>query len=368
MSNALPRPARSAGGPAQATRQQLDELDALLQRMLDLPVNQAAEEEEDRAAVDEPPVIPPVRPALRIPAPVSAEPPGEPKGKSRVSRNAFPEPEPVEPAPVVMAAPTPPPPPEPVRVAPRSYPASYMVVETTTPTLFGPPPSDAPREPEPPEEFEEPVEDESDYLDTPVPGGRHDLEEDTPEEPAEEPHQGEESAEPDNWVPFRSSWQPSAQTWGPLARSWAQSQQADTPPAEPLPSRAAEMMDMPRSTPPIGPTVTGPAPRPSVLPPVIPPTPISIPEPEPEPATDEMVIPEAPPAPREPPPTAPPRSWAALPFVWFNVLFDCLLFPLGPLGTWFKGPSGRGLLGGLGVVCLIAAIVLAVADGIGWTW
>ena len=44
MSTPLARSPRSPAGSAPApTRQQLDELDALLQRMLDLPVNQAAE-------------------------------------------------------------------------------------------------------------------------------------------------------------------------------------------------------------------------------------------------------------------------------------------------------------------------------------
>jgi hypothetical protein len=45
MSTSLsPRPSGSLGGSGHPTRQQLDELDALLQRMLALPVNQPAEE------------------------------------------------------------------------------------------------------------------------------------------------------------------------------------------------------------------------------------------------------------------------------------------------------------------------------------
>src|SRR2546430_1891113 len=43
MSAPVARTSRSSGGGVQATRQQLDELDALLQRMLDLPVTQADE-------------------------------------------------------------------------------------------------------------------------------------------------------------------------------------------------------------------------------------------------------------------------------------------------------------------------------------
>src|SRR5262245_58012202 len=78
-----------SGGTAQATRQQLDELDALLKRMLDLPVNKSEPEEDDA-----PVVPPPVRPAI-------------------------PKPEPSK----------------------RSYPASYMVVETSTPPRAEEPPA-----------------------------------------------------------------------------------------------------------------------------------------------------------------------------------------------------------------------------------
>src|SRR5262245_9961726 len=69
MSNSLAGNARSGGGP---TRQQLDELDALLQRMLDLPVSQGDEPDES----PQPPPTPPApRPARTIPAPEPDLPP-----------------------------------------------------------------------------------------------------------------------------------------------------------------------------------------------------------------------------------------------------------------------------------------------------
>jgi hypothetical protein len=56
------------------------------------------------------------------------------------------------------------------------------------------------------------------------------------------------------------------------------------------------------------------------------------------------------------------------PLVWFNRGFDhFFLRPLGPVGFFFKGPGGRTLLGTLGLLSLAAAIVLAVAEGFGWT-
>jgi hypothetical protein len=53
--------------------------------------------------------------------------------------------------------------------------------------------------------------------------------------------------------------------------------------------------------------------------------------------------------------------------VWFNAAFDLGLAPLGPLGRWLQGPAGRTALGAVGIGCLLAAVALAAADGIGWT-
>jgi hypothetical protein len=179
----------------------------------------------------------------------------------------------------------------------------------------------------------------------PVPGGRHDLEADDPVDPAQELArlQAELETPPEEWVPFQSSWQPSEQTWKPLADTWEQARAA--PPAHPRPT----LRDLPRAPRPAGPVVvtqTAPAFEP--------------PQPEPPPA----------PAPTPPPQTAPAprRSAVLLPLVWFNAGFDLCLAPWGPLGDWFKGRPGRGLLGAVGLLCLAGAVALAVADGIGWTW
>src|SRR5690349_6537356 len=107
--------ARTAGpglGAVQATRQQLDELDALLQRMHDLPVSQVEPEPPE----PEPEPAPrPARPAL-------------PEQPARPAR-------PRQPAPRAAARPAPAPRvvPPPAVVSRPAYPASYMVVETVAP-------------------------------------------------------------------------------------------------------------------------------------------------------------------------------------------------------------------------------------------
>jgi hypothetical protein len=52
--------------------------------------------------------------------------------------------------------------------------------------------------------------------------------------------------------------------------------------------------------------------------------------------------------------------------VAFNVVFDVFLTLLGPPGRWLKGKQGRNFLGVLGVLSLLGAVALAVADGYGW--
>src|SRR5579883_1698020 len=90
--------------PVHPTRQQLDELDALLQRMLDLPVNQVdepAEPEESR---------PPAR-AARPPVPYTVpinETPPPPRLEPRVVPVEGPQASPPVPAPAAVA-PAPPP-------------------------------------------------------------------------------------------------------------------------------------------------------------------------------------------------------------------------------------------------------------------
>src|SRR5713226_5364032 len=105
--NRLPAPNRSRRSnhmstpTANPTRQQLDELDALLQRMLSLPLNQLD------ADVSNPPP-PPVRPAPPVgysTTPASMPPPPRPLA-------------PPPPRPVVVAPPRPTPPPMPPRREP----------------------------------------------------------------------------------------------------------------------------------------------------------------------------------------------------------------------------------------------------------
>lgn len=282
-----PRP-----GATQTTREQLDELDALLQRMLQLPVSDGDAEPAPRAAQPAPP--PPPQPAL--PRPVR---------------------------------PTPPP--------KRAYPPSYMVVETATPPYLEQMPANL--EPRRIEPQQEPA------IEAPTPGGRHDLVEDAPEDPIGDLARLRarmESQEGD-WVPLRSSWQPSAQTWKPLADTWQQT--ARTP--EPMPTLPPEP-----SLPPNPPAVTVRQETASVFPPVIPVAP-----PEPPAAT----------VPAPPQYVPPRRPLILMPVVLFNQTFDLFLWPLGPVGTWLKGRSGRGFLGTVGFLCLLGAAALAVADGLGWT-
>jgi hypothetical protein len=162
------------GGSLAPTRQQLDELDALLKRMLALPVAPPPE------PVAEP--IPPSAPAMRMAAHLEATP--------------IPE----RPA--------------------RAYPAPYLPDE-----------EDQGRQ----DPFESTELSRS--LEPPVPGGRHDLVEDVPADPVQELARRRLEEQPHEAPPFQSTWQPSAQTWGPLAETWRQARPvADE--AAPVPARA----------------------------------------------------------------------------------------------------------------------------------
>jgi hypothetical protein len=208
-------------------------------------------------------------------------------------------------------------------------------------------------------------------LEEPVPGGRHDLEEDTPIDPTEElarlraqmnppvfpptappnPQQAQERQ--GEWVPLQSSWQPSAQTWKPLAERWGQAQTDPEPDQDPAPPPTFP----PRSSP-SGPVVLTQTASELDLPSVS----VGRVEQVPAPAPQTTAAPAAAPA------TAPSRPWPLLPLVWFNAAFDLVLVPWGPPGRWLRGRPGRALLGTVGVLCLLGAAALAVADGVGWTW
>jgi hypothetical protein len=183
-----------------------------------------------------------------------------------------------------------------------------MVVETSTPADLAPR-SNA--EPPPPDWRSSTV------LESPVPGGAHDLiSESSPPSPSDS--RGD-------WVPFRSSWQPSAQTWKPLAETWQQAARG-TPTQEPVS--------------PFAPTI----PSNSIIPP----------------------SPEPPPSESPAPPADPSHPLILLPIVWVNRAFEACVKPLGPLGRWLSGPSGRGFLGTVGLLCIVAAIAYVLAEGIGW--
>lgn len=208
----------------------------------------------------------------------------------------------------------------------------------------------------------------------------------------------EDSPEPEEWVPLRSSWQPSAQTWKPLAQNWAHSQSSpDEAPPEPpplpntnsaTPSVTPAYLDMPHShheqrqerPAPVmpemrsggGPSiVTRTAPEDDFVNPNQPAHDPYAQMPDPPMFGPLPVTPEPGQHSAQPDPPLPPLPYRAplllKPVVWFNALFDLLLWPTGPLGWWLKQPSGRGVLGVLGILCLLGAIALAVADGIGWT-
>ncbi len=387
MSTQLARgPRATAEQPLSATRQQLDELDALLQRMLDLPVQPAG---------DEPPAEPrSPQPARReAPPPRPAAPPRKETQRNDPPPSPAPRPQPQRseaPAPAVPPTPKISSPPRraqavteaaPAPAEPKAYPASYMVVETTTPAFpareqaqRSEAPTDAglgPRivvhEQSAPEEVSK---DRGPGIELPVPGGRHDLEADDPVDVTEDLArlQSELSKPPEAWVPFRSSWQPSEQTWKPLAETWEQARKAPELPSSPAPeAEASQPARMPpeRPAPPPDarpklrdfPRVTMPvAPRPSDAPPST-----ASPDRQTAPAADSSSQTKTAPLPSAPSPPLP-----ALPLVWFNVAFDALLTPFGPPGKWLKGKGGRGVLGFVGFLCLAGAVALAVADGIGW--
>jgi hypothetical protein len=315
-------------GTLNPTRQQLDELDALLQRMLELPVHKPDDTEQD----------------------VAEEPADEP------------------PPP---AQPTPPPPPDPlplasggrgiaVKVTRPATPVSYMVVETASPrplppaSGFEPRPSNltprlVPVKPPQAETVETPVPPQQKTDETPAPVGE------TPLLPGEE----------EMWVPLRSTWRPSAQTWPPLADSWHQANGG-------LPA-IPEVMPTPI-----------PSPRLDLSPPPLEAaasrgeSEVRLGSPDLPPAM--MDTPSVAPAPVSAPPAAEPRlslsaedapvsvSPLLLPLLWFNQGFDACLEPLGPLGRWLCGPRGRQLFGILGLTCLAAAVAVAISAGMGWTW
>ncbi len=355
MSASSVRKSTAGGDALHPTRQQLDELDALLQRMLALPVHPleegavAAGDPDTRAEVDVP-----REPALPLEAPPERSRPRPLTGSHGASSRAW-----EAPAERSWSAP--------------AYPASYMVVENVVP------PPEAAVEPGPEANLgprisrgvgreEPPVPAPHDNALTEMPG-RTDL-------PV--PVSAEE------WVPLRSSWQPSPHTWGPLADTWQHARPKN------------ERQELDQGPPSLAPTASPPplrAEAPSVVPPLAAPPPARL-EAGPSQAPplgglwEALAPPGGGPSPVSEGPIPPdglgasgplgvpaqiasavrPTSWGALPLVAFNRAFDLALMPWGHAGRWLQRPTGRNVLGSVGVLCLAVAAALAVADGLGWTW
>jgi hypothetical protein len=286
------------------TRQQLDDLDALLKRMLDLPVNRLEDESDDDEDAAPPPAEKEARPAAAATAP------------------------------------------EPMRGPHRPAFAQSSQSEAAAPPSFQyntPHPNEAdlkPRviivAPNAPENETNSAAEAAAY---------------SPPQPAPERQTG---GRPEDWVPLTSSWRPSSRTWKPLTEAWQQAQgergeeekrgrgeeeNRNSSAVEPM-VQSQEAVDSPL------PLFFSSSPLPLV--------PLSSQE------STAVPIPTSPAAPEWTP-------WYLWPFVGFNAAFDLCLWPWGPIGRWLRGPTGRALLGILGLLCLTAAAALAVADWIGWT-
>lgn len=134
----------TAPSPNDLTRQQLDELDALLQRMLALPLNPPETPAPRPTPEPPPPVLPVVGPNWRADPPAPA-----PAPHLLLAANALPLPDPIpEPVPVVESAP--------LRVAAKQEPdgdadrAPLRVADTREPVAPHPAPDLPPLPPQPP--------------------------------------------------------------------------------------------------------------------------------------------------------------------------------------------------------------------------
>lgn len=331
MSNA--RSPRTVVGSPHPTRQQLDELDALLQRMLELPVKRDEEKAEEQS--------------------VGATSEG-------LSSNVLPQ---------------------------RSSPTPRLA--RTTPPASSPPPNRHASTPEPegPPEGEAPTETESPPLAVQPPHRMH-KRATRPQLP--ETEEGTVGADGE-WVPFRSSWKPSPLTWPPLAESWAQAQKVnDTgrvrrddpvvepgvgePPSKPdsqlVPPRQelenysqrqgynekssgsspAGLQDFPNETlvyprPPFGTASLDRTSR----------RPVSDNQSAQETANSDSGVPED-------------VLWPLRPMVWVNRTYEALVSWMGAPGQWLAGSGGKTLLGVVGLLCLVGASGLVLADWLGWTW
>jgi hypothetical protein len=54
------------------------------------------------------------------------------------------------------------------------------------------------------------------------------------------------------------------------------------------------------------------------------------------------------------------------PLGWLNLMFDFVASRLGPPGRWARQPTGRRILGWIGVALLVVSLALLILDWIGW--
>jgi hypothetical protein len=286
MATSVSRRSPSAVHP---TRQQLDDLDALLKRMLDLPVNRLEDESEDEEAA----------------APAAWH------GQETMPQQADRSP---PAAPVPAAAPS------------FQYNTPHTDEADLKPRVI----IVAPNAPE---------------------NETNSAAEAAAQSPPQTAAERQTGGRPEDWVPLTSSWRPSSRTWKPLTEAWQQAQGIDKETGrqgDKETRRQGEEEISGENGPVSEPGSVGELENHSVplvsLSPLLPVS-LSL-------------------CPATPPEWTPWRLW---PLVGFNAAFDLCLRPWGPIGRWLRGPTGRALLGILGLLCLTAAAALAAADWIGWT-
>ena len=64
----------------------------------------------------------------------------------------------------------------------------------------------------------------------------------------------------------------------------------------------------------------------------------------------------------------PPLPFLLLPLFWVTRCFDRCTVPLGAPGRWLRGPTGKSLLGWVGLLLLAVVGGIALHDWFGWTW
>jgi hypothetical protein len=71
--------------------------------------------------------------------------------------------------------------------------------------------------------------------------------------------------------------------------------------------------------------------------------------------------------PKSPPPADEVRNaWGYHTLLWIDDLYVSLTGTWGGLGFWLRGPAGRTLLGGIGLMALAVTLALTIRDRINW--